>query len=239
MRRVVVDPELVADAVLLADAVQRDPGAGRVGDVVVPVVARRPAGHRALLDAVGETPLLGLLQQRDELLLEVDEVLVHAVLLVAADEAAHRVDAEQHRRVEHAQHEVVLLLADRRIVVQQVVEVADVRDADAARLERRLDAPRALLVERLAQIQRVGDRIEHRLGRHVGFGRVERRGQLDVARAQLAGELDPLFDRAIGIGIAHLARRQLLQGGREDAHFHELRFERFDRHVVALGNSEC
>ena len=70
------------------------------------------------------------------------EVLVHAVLLVAADEAAHRVHAEQRRRVERAQHEVDLLLADRRIVVEQVVEVADVRDADRW-LERRGDALRA------------------------------------------------------------------------------------------------
>ena len=65
------------------------------------------------------------------------------MLLVAPDEPAHGVDAEQHRRVERAQHEVVLLLADRRIVVQQVVEVADVRDADAGLLERRFDALRA------------------------------------------------------------------------------------------------
>ena len=97
-----MDAELIADAVLLADAVQRDPGAGRVGDVVVPVVAGRPARHRALLDAVGQPALLRRLQQRDELLLEVDEVLVHAALLVAADEAADGVDAEQRRGVEHA-----------------------------------------------------------------------------------------------------------------------------------------
>ena len=30
-------------------------------------------------------------------------------LLVASDEAAYRVDAEEHRRVEHPAHEVVLL----------------------------------------------------------------------------------------------------------------------------------
>ncbi len=54
VRRIVVDAELVADAVLLGDAVQRDPGARRVGDVVVPVVAGGPAGHRALLDAIGQ-----------------------------------------------------------------------------------------------------------------------------------------------------------------------------------------
>src|SRR5213593_3455598 len=51
MRRIVVDAELIADAMLLTDPVQRDPGARSVGDVVVPVVARGPAGHRTLLDA--------------------------------------------------------------------------------------------------------------------------------------------------------------------------------------------
>ena len=55
---------------------------------------------------------------------------------------------------------------------------------------------------------------------------MQRRRQLDVARAQLARELEPLLDRAIGIRVAHLARRQLLQRRREDAHLHELRLER-------------
>ena len=149
VRRVVVNAELIADAVLLADPVQRDPGARRVGDVVVPVVAGRPPGHRALLDAVGQPACLRRLEQRHELRFEIEQVLVHAALLVAADEAADGIDAEQRRGVEHAQHEVVLLLAHRRIVVQHVVEVADVRQADAARLQRALDAARAILVERL------------------------------------------------------------------------------------------
>jgi hypothetical protein len=141
----------------------------------VPVVARRPPGHRALLDAIGQPAILGRLQQRDEVLFEVEEVLIHAVLLVAADEAAHRVDAEQGRGVEHAQHEVDLLLAHGRIVMQQVVEVADVGDADAGRRQRRVHALRAVLVVRLPQIERVRHRIEHRLGGHVRLGRVQRR----------------------------------------------------------------
>ena len=73
-----------------------------------------------------------------------------------------------------------------------------------------------------AEIERVGDRIEHRLGRHVGFGRMQRRRELDVVGAQLARERDPFLDGAVGIGIADLARRQLLQRGRQDADFHEL-----------------
>ena len=98
VRRVVVDAELIADAVPLADAVQRDPGARRVGDVVVPVVAGRPAGHRTLLDAIDEPARLRVLQQRDEYRFEIDEVLVHAALLVAADEAADCIDAKQRAR---------------------------------------------------------------------------------------------------------------------------------------------
>ncbi len=47
-----------------------------------------------------EAARLGLLEQRHEVLLEVEEVLVHAVLLVAAHEAAHGVHAERNRRIE-------------------------------------------------------------------------------------------------------------------------------------------
>ena len=97
------------------------------------------------------------------------------VLRVPADEAADRVDAEQHRRVERPQHEVVLLLPDRRIVVQQVVEVADIRESDLVPLQHPLDPRRALLVERLAQVEGVGDRIEHRLRRDVGLVGMQRR----------------------------------------------------------------
>ena len=90
VRGVVVDAELIADAVPLADPVERDPHPRRVGDVVVEVVADGPARHRALLDAVLEPARLRLLEQRDEDLLEEEEVLIHRQLLVAADEAADR-----------------------------------------------------------------------------------------------------------------------------------------------------
>ena len=60
----------------------------------------RPAVHRALLDAVGEARAPSRpSEQRDEALREVDEVLVHAHRLVAADEAADRVHAQEHRGV--------------------------------------------------------------------------------------------------------------------------------------------
>ena len=149
---------------------------------------------------------------------------------VAADEAADRVDAEQHRGVERPQHELVLLLPHRGVVVQHVVEVADVRKADLVGLQHALHPRRALLVERLPQVERVGDRIEHRLRRNVRLGGMERRRELDVVRAELARELHPLFDRAIRIGIADLARGQFLQGCRQHPDLHELRIERLCRH---------
>jgi hypothetical protein len=58
--------------------------------------------------------------------------------------------------------------------MQHVVEIADVGEADAGRTERRLDAPRARRVERPAQVERVRDRVEHRLGRHIRLGWMER-----------------------------------------------------------------
>ena len=236
MRRVVVDAEAVADAVLLADPVESDPGPRRVGDVVVPVVAGRPAGHRALLDAVDEAARLRLPEQRHEALLEGEQVLVHRERLVASHEAAHRVDAEQARRLEHAAHEVVLLPAHGRVLVQHVVEVADVREADPLRREGLLHAPGARRVEGLAQVERVRDRVQHGLGGHVGLARVQRGRELHVVGAHLARERGPLLDREVGIGIALLARRQLLERGRQHADLHELRLERDDGHSWTSGS---
>ena len=56
------------------------------------------------------------------------------------------------------------------------------------RLHRGLHALRPLLVEGLAQVERVGHRVEHRLGRHVGLARVQRGRELDVVGAELARE---------------------------------------------------
>src|SRR5687768_4861735 len=100
-----MDAELVTDTVLLADAMQRDPGTRCVGDVVVPAVQRIPTRHRTLLDAVGEAASLGFLEQRNELLLEHDQVLIHFEPDVAADESAYRVGTEERSGVEYAQHE--------------------------------------------------------------------------------------------------------------------------------------
>src|SRR5690606_40589532 len=66
----------------------------------------------------------------------------------------------------------------RGVVVQQVVEIPQVGQADARGRHRRAHTGGPHLVERLAQVERVGDRVEHRLGGHVTFARVERRRQL-------------------------------------------------------------
>src|SRR5262245_44203462 len=64
VRRVIVNAELVPDPVPLADAVQGNPGARCVGNVVVPAVADIPAGHGTLLDAKGEAARLRFLEDR-------------------------------------------------------------------------------------------------------------------------------------------------------------------------------
>src|SRR5262245_35475341 len=69
VRRVVMNPELITDAVFFADSVESDPRPRGVGDVVMPVVAWNPARHRALLDAVSQSAVLGGFQERDEPLL--------------------------------------------------------------------------------------------------------------------------------------------------------------------------
>ena len=132
VRRVVVDAELIADAVLVTDAVQRDPRAGRVRDVVVPGVVGRPSRHRTLLDAIDQPARLRVFEQRHEHRFELGEVLLERQRVVPADEAAHRADAKRLGGLEHAPEEVVLLLPERDVVMQEVVEVRDVRQRDAA-----------------------------------------------------------------------------------------------------------
>src|SRR6187549_1202828 len=89
--RVVMDAELVADAMLLADAVERDPCPGCVANVVVEVVTGRPSGHGTLLDAESQTALFRLLQQWNEVFFEVTQVLIHAVFLITSHKPAYSV----------------------------------------------------------------------------------------------------------------------------------------------------
>src|SRR3979411_1810348 len=116
MRWIVVDPKLVPHAVLFTDAMESEPSAGRVTDIVVPVVARGPSGHGTLLHPVGETTRLRLSQQRHEVLRELLQVLIHTERLVTPHEPANRFEAKKCRGVEHAKHEVVLLRPDRSVV---------------------------------------------------------------------------------------------------------------------------
>src|SRR5262245_15696124 len=99
MGRIVVNPELVAYPVLLADPVERDPCAGGIRDVVVPIVAYRPPRHWALLNAVDQSARFRLSEHRNEVLLNIEKVLIHAMLLVPADKSADRINAELGCRV--------------------------------------------------------------------------------------------------------------------------------------------
>ena len=74
-----MNTELIGHLMVFADAVQRNPGAGCVGNVVVKIVARRPAGHRARFHAVREPARFRLLQQRYEVFFEIAQVFVHIV----------------------------------------------------------------------------------------------------------------------------------------------------------------
>ena len=217
-----MDAELVPHPVPLADAVQGDPGAGRVGDVVVPAVQRRPARHRALLHPVGEAARLGLAHERNELLLEHLEVGVHLKIGVASDEAADRVGLQQHGGIEHPQHELVLGAPRPVVGDQQVVEVGEVGKPDADGLHGGPDTGRAGLIEGRPQIQRVGHRIEHGFGGHIGAGRVQRRRKLDVGGADLPRELKPFLDGQVRVRIPRFARRQLLERSGQDADLHGL-----------------
>jgi hypothetical protein len=61
---------------------------------------------------------------------------------------------------------------------------------------------------------------------------MQRRRQLDVRTAYVAGELQPLFDCNIGIGIPSLPWRQFLQGCRQQAQLHDLGVKLLCRHAA-------
>ena len=167
--------------------------------------------------------VLGLLQERHEALLELDQVLVHRLRLVAADEAGDRRDAEQRRGVHDPHHEVVLLAPDRRVLVQHVVEVADVGDRHAGGVDGGEHAlgPHARRTAR-------ADRACWRPGR--ASPRPARRRATDAApptarcsrrRARPAKSSHSSTARS-GSGSRRSRGRQLLQGGGQHADRHEL-----------------
>ena len=117
------------------------------------------------------------------------------------------------------------LRARRGVLVEHVVEVGEIGDLDPRRAGGGLDARRAVPGEGRAQVEGVGDRIEHGLRRDVRLGRVERGGELDRVGVELAREGEPLLDREVGVGVTPFAGRELLQRRGEDADRHELGLE--------------
>ena len=191
-----------------------------------------PARHRTLFHAKHQAARLRLLEERHVRRFEVGEVLVHAEALVPPDEHADSGNLQQYGSIEHASQELVLCTAQCRIVVQQVVEVAKVRQADAGATHRRLYAPRAGPVERLPQIQRVRQGIEHGFCWHVRQRRMDSGRQLNRVHPQAARVDEPVFNRAVGILVAHGARSQFLEGSSQDTDRHEHRVERANVHSV-------
>src|SRR5262249_34857940 len=63
---------------------------------------------------------------------------------------------------------------------------------------------------------------------------MKRGGKLDVIGPEFAREGRPFFDGQIRVGVALLARRQLLQRGGQNADLHEFRLESFDGHSASL-----
>jgi hypothetical protein len=63
---------------------------------------------------------------------------------------------------------------------------------------------------------------------------MQRGGELDVRRADLAREIQPFFDREVRIGVAPLAWRQLLKRGGQHAELHRAGSEVADGHGSRL-----
>src|SRR5262249_8708724 len=192
------------------------------------VVPCSPTWHRALLDAIHQTSVSRLAEQGNKVLGEIQQVLVHAQSLVPPNEPADGVYAQQRGSIEDPQHEFMFLLPDRRIMMEHVVEIAEVRYSDLLTVERILDPPGSGFVEGLTQVECIGDRIKHRFGWNIRFGRVQRGRELNVIYAELAGELYPVLDCPVGVGITDFPRSQLLQCCSQHSNAHEFRLELLD-----------
>ena len=174
--------------VLLGDAVEADPHPRRVADLVVPQVGGVPARHRALLDAILEAAVLGRLQERARSSLEVLEVLVHVERRVAAHEPAHRLHPEGHGGVHDLDHPVVFdpARAARRPRAccrsrpRSEKLISEALRADSMRRTR-------AGIERLEDVQVIGHRIEHGLGRHVRQLLRQGGGELEAVHARARG----------------------------------------------------
>ena len=116
------------------------------------------------------------------------------------------------------QHEVMLLLADGRVVVEHVVEVARgprCRPSTPSSRQRRALARALSKGLRRSSVLATGSSIAS--GGTSDSARVQRRRKLDVVGADLAGENEPIFDGLVGVLVAHVARRELLKGGGQDS----------------------
>ena len=204
----------------------------------MPVVERGPAWHRTLLDAIGEPARFGFLEQWNEHLLEHHEVCVHLQREVAADEPADRVGSQENGGIEHSQHELMLALTRSRVVREHVVEVAQIGKTDPGGAHRTEHTRRAACIERTAQVENVRNRIEHGCSRHIAQGRMQGSGELDVRRADIACELQPLLDGEIGVCVAPFARSQLLKRGCQHAELHRPGSEVSNGHGAVLSTHD-
>ena len=109
MRGVIVNAELIPDPVPLADSMQRNPWPRGIGNVVMPGVGDIPARHGTLLDPKRQPAGFGLCEQGHEHLFEHHQIGVHSQERISAYEARNGIRPEQHRGVEDAPHQLVLL----------------------------------------------------------------------------------------------------------------------------------
>ena len=91
-----------------------------------------------------------------------------------------------------------------------------------------------VLVEGRPQVECIGHRIQHRRFRDIAQGGMQRGRELDVRRPDVACELQPFFDGQVRIGIAPVARCQLLKRRGQHAELHRAGGEVSGRHGSVL-----
>ena len=134
--------------------------------------------------------------------------------------------AEQHRGVEHAQHQCRASAAHGSVRRQHVVEVGKIREtrpwSPAWRGARARRVPRRTAARRSSVLATGSSSAAGRTSLSLGWSAAE---SSMFGAPICTGELQPLLDGEIRVGIAPLAGSQLLQRGRQYAELHRPRRE--------------
>src|SRR5258705_11907501 len=114
------------------------------------------------------------------MLFKIQQVLLHAARLVPADETTNRIHTQQRRSVKDTQHKLTFLFPNRRILVQHIVKVGEVWEADSMFRHCVQNTRSSGCSERLPEVEGIRYRVEHGFLCNITFVRDNGGRQLSV-----------------------------------------------------------